>query len=63
MSGLAGNQTQYQSSPLKKTRPYWSMYIQADTSLFVSGALSIGPVANVGQDGGQLVVVVFWATH
>ena len=39
------------------------MYIQTDTSLFVSGALRTGPIVNVGLDGGQLVVVVFWATH
>ena len=41
----------------------WSMYIQADTSLFVSGALRIGPIVEVGQGGGQLVLVDFWATH
>ena len=39
------------------------MHIQAGTSLLVSGALRIGPVVDVGQDGGPPVVVVFWSTH
>ena len=41
----------------------WPMHMQAGTSLFVPGALRIGPVVDVGQDGGPPVVVVFWSTH
>ena len=41
------------------------MHLQADASLFSSGTLDLrtGPIVDVGQDGGQLVVVVFWETQ